>query len=200
MNTNAIIFVLMIIAFSLVVLALPHLNFNSATSSENNKMVFDDYVHIVAFSPSTNKILLDEWRKNLVTNNALDELKYVLGGTHYNINATWIALGNSSNGSPLPADTKLSGELVGCGLTNATGTYVSVGTGAWNVTKTFTSTCAGQVVNSTALYNSSVGGTGGIITPALAPLLFAEANFTQTTLQSNDQINVTWGVQITTSG
>ncbi len=208
MNTNAIIFILLLVALSFVVLSLHQtVNFSSVTPSP--KIQFDDYVHIVAFSPKTDQILLDEWHHNLVTNKGLGELGNVLNGSHLNLNATWIAIANGTSGTTviLPTDTALSGEWIpspasatACGLLNATGTSVGQAQGAWNVTKTWTSTCANAIVNATGLYNSSTGGTGSPLYAGLTPLLFAEANFTSTTLQSGDQINVTWGVYITTSG
>lgn len=211
MNTNAVIFVLSLIALSFlaVELYLNPINVSPALSTgavSTGKVTFDDYVHVV-IADSNGAIKLDEWDKNLVTNAGLGELGNILNGTHLNLNATWIALGNATNGAPLPTDTVLSGEFLpyagsatACGLLNATGASIGQAQGAWNITKTFTSSCANLVVNATALYNSSRGGNGSPVYAGLTPLLFAEANFTQTTLQVNDQINVTWGIFITTSG
>ena len=200
MNTNAVIFVLLLFAVSFVILGLPQtVNFNSYTQPSIGGI---HYGSVVCVKSTTG---LDECTHNIVVNNGLDLLKNVLGGQQRNMNATWVAVGNST--PLLPTDTKLNGEFVpyagsatACGLLNATGTYVNAGTGAWNITYTFTSSCNNVVVNATALYNSSTGGTGSPLYPGLTPTLFAEANFTQTTLQISDQINVTWGIYITTSG
>jgi len=75
------------------------------------------------------------------------------------------------------------------GLQPAVGTAAQV-TGSPNdfgnvsITKTFTCTnCVNTVINGTGLYNSTT----------LTDLtMFASANFTSVTLQTNDQINVTW--------
>lgn len=107
-------------------------------------------------------------------------------------NATTISVGN--NTSPqAQGDTSLQGDYSKssniCGLTNGTGTITPdalVGvSGNWSISKTFTSTCNSVTVNATGLYNSTVGG-----------LLFAQANFTSVTLQSADQINVTWYIWV----
>jgi hypothetical protein len=83
------------------------------------------------------------------------------------------------------ADTSLQGEWTTCGLAAATGTYVSAGTGAWNITYQWTSTCDNVIVNATGLYNAT--GTNQ---------LFAETTFTTVTLQTNDKLNVTWGLTV----
>lgn len=208
MNTNAVIFVLLLVALIFVVLALPQVNLNSVTSSSNSKSTpieFEDYVCLTTTGATADNPTHGTEKdlgcvQNLVTNAGLGELGNVLNGTHLTLNATWIALGNAGAGYPLPTDASINGEWNTCGLSNATGTSVGQAQGAWNVTKTFTSTCANSVVNITGLYNSSKYGTGGPVYTGLTPLLFAEANFTMTTLQVNDMINVTWGVYITTSG
>ena len=85
------------------------------------------------------------------------------------------------------------------GLQPAVGTVADIVSGGGvdfgnvSISKTFTCTsCVNTVINATGLYNSTSFTTGGNNTAAGALNLFAEANFTAATLQTNDQINVTW--------
>jgi hypothetical protein len=144
-----------------------------------------------------------ECKTNMLTNKGIGQLGLFLNGSSVgDMNITWMAIANGSTGTTViqPTDTALSGEYTpanSCGLLNASAKSVGQAQGAWNLTYTWTSTCANAIVNATGLYNSSVGGTGSPTYAGLVPLLFAEANFTSTTLQSNDQLNVTWGIYIT---
>lgn len=106
--------------------------------------------------------------------------------------ATDTCLGNSSQaGAGL---VKGCGDWLSNGLTQAEGTVAFVSSpalanGNTSITKTFTCTsCVNTLINATALYNS----TTTCETNAVGCNAFAEANFTAATLQTNDQINVTW--------
>ena len=88
--------------------------------------------------------------------------------------------------------TNLTYEFVGCGLGRAVATRsVNDTTGAWILTKTFTvSSCTGTVaVNATGLFNSTTAGAAGVS-------YFAGNNFTDASLTNNDQLNVTWTIQV----
>ncbi|HLC39879.1 MAG TPA: hypothetical protein VJJ76_03285 [archaeon] len=65
-----------------------------------------------------------------------------------------------------------------------------------SISKVFTCTqCTNTGINATGLYNSTTVTAGGANSTSVGGLsLFAEANFTSATLQTNDQINVTWFV------
>ena len=84
------------------------------------------------------------------------------------------------------------------GLAPAAGTVADVVNsgaidfGNVSITKTFTCTlCTNTVINQTGLYNSTTVTGGGANSSSVGGLnMFAEANFTQATLQTNDQINV----------
>jgi len=102
-----------------------------------------------------------------------------------------VAAGNVTT-SQAATENWLNGEYAACGLTKAAGTGPTGVSGAnangnWSVTKTFTSTCDSVVVNGTALMNGTGAGN----------YTFAMANFTSATLQTNDQINITWFVWVT---
>lgn len=90
-------------------------------------------------------------------------------------------------------------DFTGNGLSPATGTVAevrgsgSIDFGNVSITNTFTCTlCSSQIINATGLYNSTTNSGSGNNTNVGALSLFAEANFTTATLQTNDQINVTW--------
>jgi hypothetical protein len=59
--------------------------------------------------------------------------------------------------------------------------------GNWTITQTYTADCPNVVVNYTALSN----GTSGV-----NKVVFANFSFTPVTLQTNDQLNVTWVIYV----
>jgi len=89
---------------------------------------------------------------------------------------------------------KICTDWTANGLTQAAGTVAwvtnpAVTNGNVSITKTFTCTdCVNTVINATGLYNT----TTTCATNVVGCQLFAEANFTAATLQTNDAINVTW--------
>jgi hypothetical protein len=125
---------------------------------------------------------------NIVTNAGLNHLKEFLGqGNAGSVNASIITVGNGT--APVAASTTLNNEITDCGFSRQGATYTSIGTGNWSLTKTWTDvSCNGLVVNTTALFNASTSGT-----------MFAGNSFTSVTLQSNDQLNVTWTIWVTSS-
>jgi len=106
----------------------------------------------------------------------------------------FIAVGNGSRAAA-PADTSLQNEITAAtGCTNLARTQdtsvVKIGNGNWSYSIKFTSDCSGLIVNTTALYNHTSETTG----------FFAANNFTNdVTLQTNDELNVTWYVFVTES-
>lgn len=91
--------------------------------------------------------------------------------------------------TPAAAHTVLcnaaNNEWTTCGLANATSTYYQFGTGAWNVSYQWTSSCDTAYVNATGLYNATQAGT-----------LLASNTFTSVTLMNGDKLNVTWGIWV----
>lgn len=99
----------------------------------------------------------------------------------------YIAVGN---GTPVNSSTVfLEDEIAECGLTRTQdSSAVNIGDGNWSYSVQFTSTCNGILVNTTVLYNNTAGGDTA----------FAGDTFgSDVTLQSNDQLNVTWYVFVT---
>jgi len=120
---------------------------------------------------------------NVLTNNGKDLIQsYLSGGAGAAVD--YIALGNGS--APTSTSTTLDNEITTSGLARAQGSVSSVGTGNWSLNHQWTSTGDNIVVNTTALFNASSGGT-----------MFAGNEFTDVTLQKDDKINVTWWVWVT---
>jgi hypothetical protein len=126
---------------------------------------------------------------NLVTNDGKDFLKSCLGTASCGASAfTNLTLANCTNSVTGTDSTLCNGQdWTSCSVGPGDGVgavYKSAGTGAWNVTDTWTSSCDDVNVSATGMYNN--GAT-----------LLAENTFTPVMLQTNDQINVTWGIWVT---
>ena len=106
-----------------------------------------------------------------------------------------ISLGNATGADQDALNTSLGQEYgaggsnpAACGLGRAAGSYLPIPTshGNWSISKVFTATCNSLTVSATGLYNHTSAST-----------LFAETIFTPATLQTNDQINITWFIWVT---
>jgi hypothetical protein len=127
---------------------------------------------------------LVECRHNIIVNNGKDLIETMASGAYLAVSN--ISVANCTGACvQAAADTTLSGQWTTCGLVEAIGTYVAQGIGMWNITYQWTSTCDTVNVNSTGLFNN----TG-------ANRMFAQTNFTNVVLQTNDRINVTWGLVV----
>lgn len=111
----------------------------------------------------------DNWinlgcRKNVITNAGLNLVELMMG-VGANSPVKYLALGNGS--APTATSTSLDNEQTDCGLARTAGTYYDLGDGWWEINTTFTYTCSNsRVVNTTANFNASSGGTmyaGGAI-------------------------------------
>lgn len=123
---------------------------------------------------------------NLLTDIGKDHIKALLAN---GLNETqggvkWVAVGN--NASVGAGDTTLDGEITSCGLSRASGTYTSVGTGNWTIEEVFSVTCSVANINNTALFNQSADGT-----------LFAGNSFTDTNVGNGDSLNISWNIYVT---
>ena len=186
MQTNKIILTLSILAVGLFAFSLAQSQ--TFIQSSSGGIHYGSVVCIYK-----NGVLIEPCHHNLIDNTGKDLIAQSLNGTSAS-NVVLIAVTNNTS-AQAATDTASQGEYLAnggnpCGMTNASGTWVGYGTaGQWNVTNTFTSSCASVTVNGTALYNNSLSN-------GLANKLFAETTFTSTTLNANDQINVTWGIYI----
>lgn len=124
-------------------------------------------------------------KHNVLFNSGKNLIKTILGDSGTGGPVKVIALCDASLGcaEPTAAGTETYNEFSSCGLAPAAGSYTSNGVGNWSITKTFTATCDNLKTNVTRLKNS--GGT-----------YFAGASFTTVTLQTNDQLTVTWTIWV----
>ena len=105
-------------------------------------------------------------------------------------NATLASIANialSNDATPLTSWTKLPGEITVAALGRAVGAASVVNATAFEVTYTWTASVA-QTVQCTGLHWSATGDTDGN--------LFAAASISSVSLQANDQLQVTWTVNI----
>lgn len=153
---------------------------------------------------------------NLRPTIGIDYVADQLGGAHTGTIATNIALSNCT-GTLDAADTSARtgaagtginwgtanatdaaaantrGEYTALGLARAAATYAHTnGTANYTMAKTFTATSAITAVQTCGLFNSLTQGAASGLTSAL----FVENNFTATSLAVNDQLTITWTVNI----
>lgn len=125
-------------------------------------------------------------RHNLLNNGHKDKIFDFMydGQSNASYAMKYVALTNAAI-TPAAADTTLTSEIAANGLTRAVGTYShTVSTSTGTVTKTFTATGA-QSAQAGALFSASSVGTMG-----------HQATFTSVSLQTNDQLTVTWVITI----
>ncbi|RKX65145.1 MAG: hypothetical protein DRP42_05255 [Tenericutes bacterium] len=113
---------------------------------------------------------------NTFTQYGMNITRDALQGT--SVNVSQLALGNGT--TPTATDTALPGIHTTGGLGIANGDFTNnIGDGNWTVNKTWTATADNMVCNVTGLYVQ--GGN-----------MFAGTTFTSTTLQTDDQISVSY--------
>jgi len=122
---------------------------------------------------------------NLITNRGKDMIKETIGGATINNTNRFIAIANNTVAQSA-SDTNLQGQYSTCSLAGKIGDYASRGTGNWSVSGVWTSSCDNVYVNATGTYNTTSSGN-----------LFQETTFTTVTLQTNDQLNVTYYTWLT---
>ncbi len=88
--------------------------------------------------------------------------------------------------APAAGDTTLAGEITTGGLARALATYAhTVGATNFTMSKTYTATVAFSAVQKAGLFNASTGGT-----------MYVENTFTATALAVNDQLVLTWTLNV----
>jgi len=114
----------------------------------------------------------------------------MIGGAGAAVNHIAVSNGTDPNVSSTVLEHEI-GSANGCPGLNRTQdtTVVNIGDGNWSYSVKFTSDCAAKV-NTTGLFNNTA--TGG-------QALFAAASFESTavTLQSSDELNITWYIFVT---
>jgi len=121
---------------------------------------------------------------NLLTDAGANALKELIGnGVGTSAGWKYIAVGNGS--APTTGSTTLNSEIASAGLTRASATYTSLGTGSWKLEKIFSVTGTINSINATAMFNAS--STGNMI---------AGDTFTNTNVINGDTLNITWTVTL----
>ncbi len=149
--------------------------------------------------------------KNLFTHMGMNFTAIQLAGTlagstnltlhNTSINAIGIGVRGISNPAcsltQNASETYLCGELnTTCGMAKTAADAVRINStvtpsaGNWTLTREFTSTCDGQAVNETGIFNSTGNQSGG------QSVFFAQNTFSTATLNNNDKINVTWFIWV----
>jgi hypothetical protein len=124
---------------------------------------------------------------NLITNAGRDFIATELGATSGTgtLAANYIALTNNT-AAPAVGDTTLAGEITTGGLNRQQGTYShTLGTDNWSVSKQFTATASNSGVVKAGLFTDSSGGT-----------MMAENTFSSVNLAPNDQLTITWTIDL----
>lgn len=125
---------------------------------------------------------------NLLYDDGKNLIRTVLGNTGTGGPVKNITLCNATAGcgSPQADHLETYNYYTSCGLqADADGSYGALGqAGNWTISRLFTASCDGLVTNATRLEAGSA-------------TIFAGNNFTSVTLQTNDQINVTWTIWVT---
>ena len=123
---------------------------------------------------------------NLITTIGSTHIRNFLGWANQTNQAS-IYLSLSNDASPLVSWTKLPGEITASGLGRATGVTSVVNATAYQVTYTWTAT-ASESVQCTGLHWDATGDSSGN--------LLAAASISSVSLQDQDQLQVTWTVNI----
>lgn len=131
-----------------------------------------------------NKVIYEETNHNLKTTVGVDAMIAQVGTTGTQPAAFDYLCLSSDTGAPAITDTVVAGEITGSGLGRAIATYAhTAGTSTWTETKTWTATATVSNVQKAGALNASSAGTLGF-----------ENTFTPVSLNSGDQLQLTWTV------
>lgn len=150
---------------------------------------------VYRINPDTGEyyLLEQDTTHNLLTNTGRQMIKNLLTGfvSAQTANISVIAISNST--APAVGDTALAGsaQMTSCGLQNVTAIKNQVNNTAIDISWQWTNTCTDQIVNTTALFNSTAAG----IVNANS-IEFAGATLTSSTLQNTDKIQVNYTINV----
>lgn len=138
-----------------------------------------------------NWVTIVENKHNLLTNGGRDffHAQVYTNSAAGTRGSNYLGVTNTASFTPAAGDTTMSGELAANGFTRAdasAGATHTAGTNSTAITKTFTDVTANQTgIQGSGLFNASSAGT-----------LTHEAAFTSTDLVINDQLQVTWTLNL----
>lgn len=186
MNKNFVIAALSIVLATAVIYSFPAVQ----TSKDSSQLALHSSVCIYK-----NNEPVGECSHNTMMNKGLNWTISMLSQVAVaSGNMSIIALGNLTSAETATLtflnNTASNQAIADCGMAPAAGTVAWVGAANISISKVFTdASCDNLVVNTTALYNQTANGT--------ALTMFAGKNFAASvTLQSSDQLNVTWYVWV----
>lgn len=136
------------------------------------------------------KLIGASWNHNLRTNGGADWQANQMSGASVDARASWIGITDDNTQTLNASQTTLTSEETANGLARASGTFNHAGGGATSYTvkkDPFTFTAAGPItIYRSALFTASSGGT----------MVFIAAFGSSATLINQDQLTVTWTVNI----
>lgn len=129
-------------------------------------------------------------KDNLITNGGVNFIRDKLTGVDANnTNRTWAISLSSSGVTPLTTWTQIDSELTTNGFArNSTGYYQTNGTGAYNISATWTATGTQNNIELTGLQWNNASNSNGN--------LFAALQFTNQSLLVNDILQINWSIFI----
>ena len=142
--------------------------------------------HVYARVLRDGLIIYEYSTHNLITTNGSKHIRDFLGWANQT-NAACIYISLSDDATPATSWNKLPGEITANGLDRETGTPSVVNATAYQVTYTWTASAA-QSVQCTGLH--------WVVTDDSSFNLFAAASISSVSLQANDQLQVTWTVNV----
>jgi len=171
------------IASFMILTILIGLNFYQIGQMNENLLSIE--IHVTMHHYRNGRLLTWSHHAGTITNIGLNFTKEKLGYDTGNLNATYIALSNSTS-SPSASWTDLPAEITTGNMSRAQGTYVPIPAqnGKWNVTYTFSPT----ETNSTRLV--------GLLWNTGASVLLASDTITPINYESSDTIEITWSITV----
>lgn len=172
-----------IVLFALVAIGTLGVALISTSNRIEEGTKFSAEIHVSMWHYRDGVLLEYSHHAGVLTTIGADWIEDQLGDSPATDPAKWIALSNDA-GSPSAAWTVIPTEITTNGMGRAAGTYANVGTGQWNITKSFSPTGSGSC-QLTGLYWASTG----------SYLLCADT-FTQINYESGDTVQIQWTISV----
>lgn len=143
-------------------------------------------IHVEMWHYRDGKLILYSHHPGVLTTLGQDWIEDQLGDSPSTDPAKWIAVSNDPT-APSSAWTAIPAEITTGGMGRAVGTYADDGTGAWNITKSFSPTESGSC-QLTGLYWAITGN-----------FLLCADTFTQVNYENGDTVEIRWSLSVTGS-
>lgn len=139
--------------------------------------------HVTMYHRRDGKLLTWSHHAGNLTNIGANFTKEKISYDSGNLNATYIALSNSTS-SPSASWTDLPAEITTGNMSRAQGSYTDTGVGTWNVSYIFSPT----ETNSTRLV--------GLLWNTGASVLLASDTITPINYESSDTVEIVWSITV----